>query len=97
MKRVYLINYTYKPAKVTEQDQRGLVKKFLELGTNPGVIAQYERLDGKGGVIIQEVTPDDQLEAAFERTLVYSEYLDFDIVPATPFEDAMPTILKLYG
>ena len=69
----------------------------MERGTNPGVLAQYERLDGRGGYIVQEVTPEGDLEPVYERLLAYTPYMEFEIIPVTTMEDAVPTILKMYG
>jgi hypothetical protein len=95
MKQLHMITYTYRST--DEQAGRDLVKRFLELGENPGVLAHYERLDGKGGVLFQALETGEALAKSFERTMVYGEFLDFEITEVTPFEDALPTILKLYG
>jgi hypothetical protein len=96
MKRTYMVTYTYR--KFDEAANRELVKKFLEFGEAPGVIAQYERLDGKGGVFFTEVgDEDEETMKRFELTLLYGEYMDFEITPVLPFNDALPTILKLFG
>lgn len=94
MKRLYMVTYTYK--KHDEASNRDLLKKFGEYGQAPGVIAQYERLDGKGGVFFQE-SPEEEAEKDFEQTAIYSEYMDFEVTPVTPFEDALPTFMKLFG
>jgi hypothetical protein len=52
-----------------EDDFRKLTKKFLEIGNSPGVITHYQRLDGKGGFILEEVQEDP--ERSFEFTLKY--------------------------
>jgi hypothetical protein len=96
MKRLEIVSYTYKP-RLTEADLRSLTKIVLERGTNPSIVAHYERLDGRGGILVQEVAAEDALEADYERTLAYGPYMDFELMMVTPIEDAVPTILKLYG
>lgn len=96
MKRFEIVLYTYK-AHLDDADLRTLTKEFVERGSGSGIIAHYERLDGRGGIIVQEVAADADVEADYERTLVYSKFMDVEVVPATTIEDAVPTILKLYG
>ena len=95
MKQLEIVLYTYK-AHLDDAALRTLTKAFMERGSNPGEIAHYVRLDGRGGVIVQELVADDDLEASYERTLVYGMFMDFEVVPVTTIEDALPTILKLY-
>lgn len=95
MKQLYMVTYKYR--KFDEVSNRELVKKFLEHGQAAGVTAQYERLDGKGGVFFTEFDSDEDLVKNYELTLLYGEYLDCEIVAVAPFDDALPTILKLFG
>lgn len=94
MKTLSLTAYTYR-ADLDVDDLRQLTKTFVEAGVGPTVIAQYERLDGKGGFLIQEMAEDP--EADYELTLKYSQWLDFEILPVTTMEDAFPVIARLYG
>jgi hypothetical protein len=96
MKRLQIVLYTYKPH-LDDTDLRTLTKEFLERGSSSSVIAHYERLDGRGGVIVQEVAPEADLEADYERTLVHGKYMEFEVLLVTTIEDAVPTILKLYA
>ncbi len=96
MKRLEIVSYTYK-THLGEADIRALTKTFLDRGTNPGILAHYVRLDGRGGFIVQEVAADDALEAEYERTLAYGLYMDFELAVVTTMDDAVPTILKLYS
>jgi hypothetical protein len=57
-----------------EEDLRHLTKKFAELGTAPGVLAHYERLDGMGEFMIEDVSQDDT-KRSDELTLRYSHSL----------------------
>jgi len=58
MKRLYMTAYRYRQ-NLGEADLRELTKKFAELGTVPGVIAHYERLDGMGGFMIEDLSHED--------------------------------------
>ncbi len=94
MKRLYLIAYHYREG-LGEEDFRNLTKKFIEIGDAPGVVAHYERLDGKGGFVLEEL-PEDA-EKSFEFTLRYTPWLEFEVFPITTMEDAFPVIQRVYG
>ena len=91
---IYMVTYTYR--KFDEASSRELAKKFLEVGEPPGILAQYERMDGKGGVFFTEVSEEEILKR-FELTMLYNEYMELEITPVVAFNDVLPTILKLYG
>jgi hypothetical protein len=94
MKLRYMVVYRYRE-NLREDDLRRLTKEFLQFGTAPGVISHYERMDGKGGYILQEV-PDD-LEVIKESMLRYAAWIDFDVVLVTTLIDAFPAIQRVYG
>lgn len=93
MKHLYLTAYRYR--ELDEESTRALAKRFMELGSRPGVLAHYERLDGKGGFIVEEV-PDDP-EKDYERTIQLTEWMDFEVIPITTMEDAFPLVLRHFG
>jgi hypothetical protein len=94
MKRLFMTAYRYREG-LGEEDRRKLTKKFLETGLVPGVIAHYERLDGRGGFIIEEVTEDP--EAGYEVTLQYTPWIEYEVYPITTMEEAFPVIQRVYG
>ncbi len=94
MKRLEMTMYRYREG-LDEDDRRKLTKKFLETGTSPGVIAHYERLDGKGGFMVEEL-PEDA-ERNYELTIKYTPWIEFDVVPITTMEEAFPVIQRVYG
>ncbi len=94
MKRLYLEMYEYKEG-LEEDDLRALTKTFAQTGTSPHVLAHYERLDGRGGFIVEEL-PED-MERSFELTLRYGRWMNFQVFPITTMEDAFPVIQKVYG
>ena len=94
MKRLYMTVYHYREH-LGEDDLRTLTKKFAELGLAPTVIAHYERLDGKGGFMIEDV-PEDA-ERGYEFTLRYSPWIEQEVFPITTMEDAFPVIQRVYG
>jgi hypothetical protein len=94
VKRLFLTTYRYKD-NLGEQDLRDLTKKFQQVGTNPGVIAHYERLDGRGGFLIEEAQEDE--ERSYEVTISYGPWIQFEVFPVTTMEDAFPVIQRVYG
>ncbi|HTY08940.1 MAG TPA: DUF3303 family protein [Candidatus Edwardsbacteria bacterium] len=94
MKRLEMTMYRYREG-LSEDDRRKLTKKFLETGTSPGLIAHYERLDGKGGFMVEEL-PEDA-ESNYELTIKYTPWIEFDVFPITTMEEAFPVIQRVYG
>lgn len=93
MKRLYLTAYRYHD--LDEEATRALTKKFTELGGRPGLVAHYERLDGRGGFIVQEVADDPEKD--FERNIQLSQWMDIEVIPVSTMEDAFPVIVRVYG
>lgn len=94
MKRLYVNAYHYRDG-LDDDDLRALTKKFAELGASEGVLGHYERLDGKGGFLVQE--QQDDPEKDFELTIRYNPWVSFDVYPVTTIEDAFPVIQRVYG
>jgi hypothetical protein len=94
MKRLFLTSYEYRDD-LDDDDFKDLTKTFAQLGTTPRVIAHYERLDGRGGYLIEEVPEDD--EKSYELTLRYGRWLKLESVPITTMADAFPVMQRVYG
>ncbi len=94
MKRLFLTSYEYRDD-LDADDYRDLTKTFAQLGTTPGVVAHYERLDGRGGYLVEE-TPEDDAQS-YEFTLRYSRWVKMETVPITTIADAFPVIQRVYG
>lgn len=94
MKELYVTAYRYRDD-LDEDDLRDLTKKFSEIGTAPGVTAHYVRLDGQGGLLIQERSED--VAKGFEFTIRYGPWLSMETFPVTTIEDAFPVIQSVYG
>jgi hypothetical protein len=94
MKLIHMITYRYREG-LGEEDFRRLTKQFIEFAVPPGVIAHYERIDGKGGFLLREVP--DSPEAVKENLLRYAPWIDFEVIPVTTMEDAFPLIQRVYG
>lgn len=94
MKHFFVTAYRYRDT-LEEDDLRQLTAKFVEIGTSPGVIAHYTRLDGRGGFVVQELADDPEQD--FEFTLRYTPWMEFDVFPVTTIEDAFPVIQRVFG
>ena len=96
MKRLYLTAFTYRDG-LGEDDYRALLARFLELGTYPSAVSVYARLDGRGGFLVHESPDDGQAEADFELTLRYNHWAQFETIPITTIEDALPALQRVFG
>ena len=94
MKRMFMTTYEYRDH-LDADDLKDLTKTFAQLGVTTGVVAHYERLDGRGGFMIEEVPEND--EQSFEFTLRYNRWVKTDTVPITTMADAFPVIQRVYG
>jgi hypothetical protein len=96
MKRLCMISYTYHEG-LTADDRREMVRLFAAGGEAPGVVAHYERLDGRGGFIIQEELHGRDLEKDFEQTVVFSRFMDMENHSITTVEEAFPVFQTVFG
>ncbi len=95
MKRLYLVTYRYRD--LTDEDARQLTQATLKEGPAEGLVAQYERLDGKGGYAIYEAPDDAGAEAGFDFVMRYQKWMEFELTPITTFEDAFSVIQRLFA
>lgn len=94
MKQLWMITYRYREH-LGAEDLRKLTAKFTKTGTAPDVIAQYERLDGKGGFVLANM-PEDP-ESGYEFTIQYGPWMEFEYFPIATMEEAFPVIQRVYG
>ena len=73
---------------------KALLATFAERGEAPGTQAHYVAADGRGGFIITEA---DSLQETYENLLHFQQWLEFETVPILPIEDAMKSIMNVYG
>ena len=96
MKRLLMISYTYNAA-LSAQDRQQMVRLFAADGGTPGAFAHFERLDGRGGFIIQEQLEDEDLQKDFEQTVAFAPFLSSEMYAITTMEDAFPIMQRVYG
>jgi hypothetical protein len=94
MKPLNVITYRFR-AGLGEAEIANLTKRFAEIGQPPGVIAHYVRVDGAGGIMLQEQQADP--EATYENALRYQPWIEIEIAPAVTIEEAFPVALQVYG
>ena len=94
MQQLYMITYHLRED-LGEDDLRRLTKQFAEVGSAPGVLAHYVRLDGTGGFILQE--RQENPEAGYENMLRYQPWIRAEATAVTTVEDAFPVIQRVYG
>ena len=94
MKQFVFTTYRYKTT-LDESDFRALTKRFRDVGEPPGVVAHYERVDGSGGVLIQEAQADP--ETSYRSILQYAEWIEFDSTPMVGMDEAFGVIQQLFG
>ncbi len=67
---------------------------FAERGGAEGEVAHYIASDGRGGMIITEA---DSMDEGYENMLHFQRWMDFETTPVMTIEQAMPTIMKVFG
>ena len=85
--------YTFKGDQ-SPDSVKALLAVFAERGAAPGEIAHYVLADGRGGFTISE---GDSIQDAYEDSLHYAQWMDFEMTPIQTIDDAMTTIAKVYG
>jgi len=73
---------------------REMLAVFAERGATEGEVAHYVAADGRGGMIIAEV---DSMEEGYENLLHFQRWMDFETTPVMTIEQALPTIMKVFG
>ena len=85
--------YTFKGDQSPESVKE-MLAVFAERGGSEGEIAHYVVADGRGGLIIGE---SDSIQESYENMLHFARWMDFETTPILTIEDALPTILTVYG
>jgi hypothetical protein len=96
VKRLMMISYTYHDG-LSMQARQEMVRLFSADSGTPGAIAQYERIDGRGGFIIQEELHGQDLQKDFEQTVAFAPFLSTEMYAITTIEDAYPIMQRVYG
>ena len=81
-------------AYLKKDDVKRLMDEFGKRGASPGELTHYARIDGSGGFTIGE---NDDLTAAYENVLAYTEFMTFTVTPVLAIGDAVGPILSYAG
>ena len=90
---LFITEYRLKPHLKKDEVKR-LMDEFGKRGAAPGELAHYVRIDGSGGFTIGE---SDDLNAAYENVLAYTEFMTFTVTPVLTIDDAAGPILAYIG
>jgi Protein of unknown function (DUF3303) len=90
---LFVTDYQLK-AHLKKDDVKRLMDEFGKRGAAPGELTHYARIDGSGGFTISE---NDDLTAAYENVLAYTEFMTFTITPVLAIADAVGPILSYAG
>ena len=89
----FVTNYQFKQ-NMTKNETKGLLDMFGAVGEAPGTIAHYVWADGRGGTLVGE---RDDLTDVYRNLLNYTEWMDFEIHPVLPVEEAVTQALDYAG
>lgn len=73
---------------------KALLAVFAEHGGGDGEIAHYVAGDGRGGIVITEA---ESLDEGYENALHFQQWMEMESTPVMTIEDALPTIMKVFG
>lgn len=90
---LFEIRYEVKAAAGTKAHTAALMEEFGERGEVAGTVAHYVYPGGGGMVIAEQNDP----AVLYESVSAYSEWLDFEVRPILPVDDAVPIILEYLG
>lgn len=93
MGMLFMTDYHLKP-NLTKPEVKRLMDEFGRRGAADDEIAHYVRVDGTGGVIVSD---GDDMSAAYEGVLAYSEFMSFTVTPMLKIDDAVGPILAYLG
>ena len=82
---LFMVEYKMRP-NLDAGDSKRLMDIFMTRGPGPGEVAHYVKIDGTGGVTLNEV---DDIKQAYETCLAYAEFIEFNVTPALKIEDAV--------
>jgi hypothetical protein len=90
---LFVTRYTFKGDQ-SPDSVKALLAVFAEQGPGEGEIAHYILADGRGGFTISEA---ESVQEAYEGSLRYAQWMDFETTPILTIDDAMQVIGKVYG
>lgn len=92
---LFITTYTFREG-ISQESVKEMLAVFASRGPSPTEIAHYIATDGSGGVVINEVDDESRSEV-YEGVLHMQPWLEMHTRPVLTVDDAMPTIMKVYG
>jgi len=86
---LHMTTYRLKPF-ATKAERVKVMELFAKHGTTPGTLGHWVSADATVGWLIS----NDEVAEVFKKILVYVEYLEYEVRPALPIEEAAPLILE---
>jgi len=88
---LHVTTYRIKPF-ATSADRAKIMELFAEHGTTSGTTGNYISADGTLGWLVG----DDDISEIFKNILVYVEYLEYEVRPVLPVEEAAPLLVEAF-
>lgn len=92
---LFMTTYTFRDD-ISQESVKEMLAVFASRGPSPTEVASYIATDGSGGVVISEVDAESQSEV-YQGVLHMQPWMEMHTKPILAIEDAMPTILSVYG
>jgi hypothetical protein len=90
---LFMTTYRLRPH-VTKPEIKRLMDRFAKLGSAPGEVSNFARIDGSGGWNIVDV---ENLDAVYSYILEFTDFFEFEVTPVLKLEDAVGPILNYVG
>lgn len=92
---LFVSTYTFR-GDISQESAKEMLAVISSRGLSPTEVAHYVHTDGSGGVVIAEIDAES-LSEVYEGVLHMQPWLDMHTTPVVKIEDAMPTIMNVYG
>jgi hypothetical protein len=89
---MFLVTYRVRSGPSAEENRRSaqaILDLYGKLGELEGTVGHWSAAGG-GCLVI-----DSTLEKVYERTVLFSPYMEFEIQPVLPINDALPFIMAM--
>ena len=92
---LFMTTYTFRDD-ISQESVKEMLAIIVSREPSPTEKLHYIATDGSGGVVINEVDAESQHEV-YEGVLHMQPYMEMHTRPILAVEDAMPTVMKVYG
>ena len=92
---LFMTTYTFRDD-ISHESVKEMLAVIASREPSPAEIAHYVATDGSGGVVISDVDAES-LPAVYEGILQIQPWLEMHTRPVLAVDDAMTTVMKVYG